>query len=217
MSPEGALLIAATLLLVVATLRLAQEAQTARLSAVVVLEPKLWQHNEFVLATDMVNVGAASARELILTFQWYGRGAEPVGEPRRIELPALIPGQRVPYHPDTILPLIDGKRLNSIEVEAELGLEVRGDWSWIDGRRNWRLSPRRHTGNLTVKLPEFRASVHGGPQILQSDEVDRLLDGARDLLGQFETLQRMRDRNTVVPGRAGQFGRRSRPPNREDE
>lgn len=80
LSFEGALLIAATLLLVVATLRLAEEAQLARLTASVVLQPMLWPRNETVMATDMFNVGSATAREIRLSFQWFGPDGAAVGD-----------------------------------------------------------------------------------------------------------------------------------------
>jgi hypothetical protein len=187
---SGALLFLATVLLALVTLRLVGEAQLARIAADVVIQPMVWPRNTTAMSTDLHNVGAAAARDIRLTFRWEGPSGEQVGRQQLIRIPALVPGQKIPYHPDILLDEKDVQN-RTIDHQADLGLVLRAEWSWVDGRRPlWLFGTKRNTARLDVSMTDFRER---GPEIVEPDEVDRLVEAASEMVRMWERKQWLRD------------------------
>jgi hypothetical protein len=196
---EGGLLFVATLLLALLTLLLVRESRAGRLSATVVATPHLWAFNEDVLAVDLENVGPAPAHRIEVGFTWHGQAGEIVAHWRR-ELAALGPGRTVAYHPDTLLRDDDGGHALGVASLADRLLTLKMTWRWSDSRRPWWWFGRlRHRGALEVVMSEFRSAMHGAPNTIDPDAIDRLLRGLREMGDRRRREESLRTPSNSLP------------------
>lgn len=178
---QGALMLLTTVAYAVFTLLLVRESQAARASALLVARPRLWPRNESVVAVYLENFGPATARRVELRFLWRRPNGSQAADETTIHLPALAPGDRQPYMPDLVLPR-DAKGELGLPSVADQRLTLEIAWKWSDARRTWLGSGRRHSDSLVVDMAAFRDSVHGEPNIVEPDAVDRLVEATREIV-----------------------------------
>jgi hypothetical protein len=177
---QGALMLLSTIVYAALTIAVLWDSRDARLSAAVVARPMLWPHNESVMAVYLENLGPSVAMKIELDFVWRAPDGSALGEPIAIRLPAMAPGDRKPYMPDMVLERDEEGELG-LPTVADRGLTLMVDWSWQDGRRRF-FRHRRHSASLEIDMAAFRDSVHGVPNVIEPDPVDRIIEAARGMV-----------------------------------
>lgn len=194
---QGALMLLSTIVYAGFTLAVIWDSRAARLAAAVVARPMLWPHNESVMAVYLENLGPSVATQIELDFAWRSPDGSAPAAPIRIRLPAMAPGDRKPYMPDMVLER-DEKGQLGLPTVADRRLTLSIEWAWRDGRRRFFRS-QRHSESLEVDMAAFRHSVHGEPNVLEPDPIDRLIEAAKDMLRHEDTKRRLNDWSGMPP------------------